>query len=168
MKRIETERLILRPLTVDDADAVFKWVGDPDVNRYMPYPLYTDVNDVKDWIRSIDSEDNEFAFVLKDTGEVIGAGSISFDSERNGYELGYNLNRSFWGNGYATEAAKALIKWAYDELGARDFVANHANLNVASGNVIRKCGFKLDHYGKYGKFDGSEIFEASFYTMHLD
>ena len=168
MRRIETERLLLRPLTLADAEDVFKWVGDPVVNRYMPYPLYKNVDQVKRWIAGIKDEDLEFGFELKETGRVIGAGSVGYDEERAAYELGYNLNRAYWGKGFATEASRAMLKWAYDALGARDFVANHAVANAASGNVIRKCGFQFERYGQYGRFDGSEVFDAAFYRLHLD
>lgn len=168
IKKIETKRLFLRPLTQRDSEDVFEWVSDPIVNRYMPYSLYQNIHQVEDWIASLNDEENEFAFCLKDTGKVIGAGSITFDPAQNAYELGYNINRAFWGNGYATEASKALIHWAYQELDARDFCCNHANANTASGNVIKKCGFHFDRYGQYSRFDGSETFEASFYIMHLE
>ena len=167
-RKIETERLILRPLTVDDAKDVFEWVGDPIVNRYMRYPVYKNISQVEKWISSQREDANEFGFCLKDTGKVIGAGSITFDPERNAYELGYNINRAFLGMGYATEASKAMIHWAYQELGAREFCANHATANIASGNVIKKCGFSFDHYGQYSRFDGSETFDATFYVMHLE
>lgn len=165
---IETERLILRQLDESDASDVFEWVGDPIVNKYMPYSLYHDIEQVKEWIRQISDENYELGFILKDTGKVIGSGSISFDSDRDAYALGYNMNKSFWNMGYATEAAKAMIQWAYDNLGARVFVSNHATENIASGNVIRKCGFQFERYGQYSRFDGSETFDAKFYRMHLD
>lgn len=94
-KEIETERLLLRPLTLDDAQDMFEWVGDPIVNRYMPYSLYHDVEQVKEYIASLPEEANEFAFCLKDTGKVIGAGGISFDAQFSAYELGYNFNRAY-------------------------------------------------------------------------
>ncbi|WP_167958405.1 GNAT family N-acetyltransferase [Anaerosporobacter faecicola] len=167
-KIIKTERLLLRPLIKTDADDVFEWAGDPIVNKYMPYSLYQDIKQVESWIESLEDDENEFAFCLNDTGKVIGSGSITFDPERNTYELGYNINRAYWGNGYATEAAKAMIQWAYSNLDARDFCSSHANANVASGKVILKCGFQFDHYGQYSRFDGSETFDASFYVLHLD
>ncbi|MCI8441797.1 MAG: GNAT family N-acetyltransferase [Provencibacterium sp.] len=165
---METERLILRPLTGEDAKDVFEWTGDPAVNRYMPYPLYQNIRQVSEWIAGIRPEDNEFGFFLKAAGKVIGAGSICYCQKRKAYNLGYNLNRAFWGNGYATEAAKALIDWAYHTLGARDFTANHANANTASKRVIQKCGFVFERCGQYSRFDGSETFDASYYTLHLD
>ena len=161
---IATERLILRPLTVDDAADAFQWQSDPEVNRYMIYPLYTDIEKTKEWIASLKPEDNEFGYQLKTTGKLIGGGGIHYHPEDDAWELGYNLSRAYWGKGYGTEAAKALIQWAYAQ-GARRFTAAHATANTASGNVIRKCGFSFDHYGQYSRFDGSETFDASFYRM---
>jgi len=167
-RKILTERLILRPLTETDADDVFEWVGDPIVNKYMPYPLYRNADQVRKWIGKIKSEDNVFGFALKSTGKVIGSGSIKYNSDENAFELGYNLNRAFWNQGFATEAAIAIINWAYENLGARDFVATHANANPASGRVILKCGFVFDRYGQYSRYDNSETFEATYYKLHLD
>ena len=166
MKRIETERLILRPLTVADAEEVFLWAGDPVVNRYMPYPVHQSVEQTKQWLSTLGDKD-EFGFCLKETGQVIGSGSIKYVEEYDAYELGYNLNRAFWGKGYATEAAKAMLQWAYEQRNARKFMARHVTKNTASGNVIRKCGFQFSHYGQYSRYDGSEIFDATYYTMQM-
>lgn len=96
---------------------------------------------------------------------LIGSGSIS--EEDGAWELGYNLRRDAWGQGYATEAARALIAWAHTEHGATRFTAAHVTANAASGNVLRKCGFKFVRYGQYGRYDGSEMFDASFYQMEI-
>lgn len=109
---IETERLILRPLVVEDAKEAFGWMGDPGVNRYMSYSLYQNVSQVEEWIQSIKAEDNIFAFYLKDEKKVIGSGGVGYDSDKKAYRIGYNINRAFWGKGYATEAAQAMIRWA--------------------------------------------------------
>ena len=168
IRTIGTERLILRPLGAGDAEDAFEWQSDPEVNRYMIYPLYTDVEKTREWIMSLRPDANEFGFELKTTGKVIGAGGIKYHADGNAWELGYNLNRAYWGKGYATEASKALMQWAYETQGARNFTAAHATANVASGNVIRKCGFQFDRFGEYARIDGSETFEATFYKMHLD
>lgn len=168
MKVIETERLLLRPLTANDANDVFEWVSDPVVNTYMSYNLYTSVKDAETWISSIKGDNHVFAFVLKKENKVIGSGSICFQSDSNAYELGYNLNKNYWNKGYTSEASLAMIQWAYEELGVRDFVANHANANVASAKILLKCGFKFSHYGQYSKYDGSETFDASYYFMHKE
>lgn len=86
--RIETERLILRPLTAADAEGVFEWVSDPVVNRFMPYNLYDNVEQVKEWIAGIREEHNHFGFELAATGKVIGSGDVGFDPERSLTVLG--------------------------------------------------------------------------------
>ncbi len=164
---IETERLIIRPMTLKDAQAAFVWLSDPRVNRYMPYPLYTSVAQSEAWIATHKAEDNEFIFCVKDNGLPIGAGSIKQRDEGT-WEVGYNLRYDYWGKGYATEAAKAMIKWAYEHFSARDFVAALATANTASGNVLLKCGYQFDHFGEYERYDGSEIFPATFYSMKLE
>jgi len=164
---LETARLILRPLTVDDAADVFEWTGDPLVNRYMPYPVHPNIDTTKAWISSIKPENGEFAFVLKESGKVIGSGSIRQDEDGR-YTIGYNFNRRYWGHGYGTEAAGALVRYGYDQLGARDFSACHATANTASGNVLRKCGFRFERFGQYSRYDGSKTYDATFVGMHMD
>ncbi len=157
---------MLRPITQEDAPAVFAWASDPEVNRYMPYPLHKSIEDTRAWIASITPDMLEFGFYRKDSGQLIGTGGVG-KNEEGMHTLGYNLRRDAWGYGYATEAAQAMLAWAYQSLGVRDFVLDHAVLNTASGNVARKCGFQLTHYGQYSRFDGSETFDAAFYELHL-
>lgn len=164
--QIETQRLLLRHITLADAPAVFAWTSDPQVNRFMLYPLHQDIDVTRQWIASIADEPFEFGFYRKDTGLLIGTGGVG-KTEDGVHELGYNLRRDAWGQGYATEAAQAMLAWAYHIHGICDFTARHAIENTASGNVIRKCGFRFAQYGSSEKFDGSEKFAAAIYTLHL-
>ena len=168
---LETDRLILRPLTVADADAVFVWASDPEVNRYMSYPLHTDVETVRQWLRAVEQrseEDYEFGFVRKIDGLLIGSGNIGPDSREPGaWGFGYNLRRECWGLGCATEAVKAMIGFARTQRGARVFAAHHAVDNPASGRVMEKCGLAFHHFGEYSKLDGSETFPAKYYRLEL-
>lgn len=165
---IETQRLILRPLQLTDAEAEFVWLSDPIVNRYMPYNLYTDVADVVKWLDTAIHAEKElhFGFVRKADGVLVGAGSIGpHDHEDGAWEFGYNLRRDAWNQGYATEATQAMIDLARREYGVRIFVAAHAKANPASGRVMEKCGLHIDHEGEYSRFDGSETFPALFWRM---
>lgn len=167
---LETERLILRPLTIADAEAVFVWGSDPKVNKYMPYPIYTEVDKVRQWLERAEHNNNEyeFGFVCKENGILIGSGGVGPNETAIQWEVGYNLRSDYWGKGYATEAAKRMINFAYREFGIHDFAANHATENPASGKVLQKCGMKFDHAGEYSRFDGSETFKADFYILHLE
>ena len=167
---LHTPRLILRPLTPADAEEVFVWCSDPLVNRFMPYALYTKEVDVRNWLKTVERNEDqyEFGFVCKENNRLIGSGGIGPAEDKTQWEIGYNLRSDCWNQGYATEATKAMIDFAYREFGVHEFGANHAVENPASGRVMEKCGMHFDHYGEYSSFDGSETFQAKFYKLHLD
>lgn len=162
---IETERLILRPLVPEDAEAVFQWTGDERVTKFMNYSTYTSAEQVREWLESIDG--SVWGFVRKSDGLLTGSGDIRLSKSPNEadngfWEFGYCFRFDCWNKGYATEATKAMIKYAY-ERGARKFFAQHAVENPASGRVMEKCGLKFDGYGSYKKFDGSCEFKSKVY-----
>lgn len=153
---ITTERLNLRPLSVKDAEAVYKWVSDERVARYMVYPTYTNIGDCIEWLKQIENsaETYNFGFERLEDGELIGSGDIGLNDE--GYwSFGYNLRHDCWGMGYATEAARAMIDFARKEFGAKKFCSSHCEPNLASGNVMKKCGLHFKGYGEFEKLDGS-------------
>ena len=154
---LETERLILRPLTVDDCDAVYRWVSDPEVARYMVYNTYTSGEALREWLESLgNDEEYHFGYELKETGDLVGAGSIGPRSaEHDRWAFGYNLRRDCWGKGYATEAAKAMIRFAHEQFGITKFACSHVEQNKASGHVIEKCGLHFVRYGQFTKLDGT-------------
>ena len=168
---LETERLILRPLTVADAAAVFQWAGDPLVTRYMVYNTYSSPEDVEGWLRSLETQEDgfEFGFVRKSDSALIGSGGIGPDTAREGFwGFGYNLRRDCWGQGYATEAARAMIAFAREEFGATQFAASHVEANRASGRVMEKCGLHFVRYGPFEKMDGSSRARSKEYEGVID
>lgn len=162
---IETERLTIRPLTPDDADAAFVWLSDPEVNRFMTYSLYTDIEEARRWLETTKS----LGFVRRADGVLIGSGDITPQKDRPWLgEIGYNIRRDCWNQGYTTEAVRALIADAWHRWGMRDFAAVHAIENPASGRVMEHCGMVLDHYGEYSRYDGSRTFPAKYCRLKLD
>ena len=167
---IETDRLILRPITLDDAEACFSWNSDERVTKYMAYSTYSDISQTIDWINStlVDEKEWNWAFVLKEENKVIGTGGIGPNAQMKDYwGIGYNLHYDYWHKGYFTEAMKAIIEFVYRKLGIKKICSDHAVDNPRSGKVMEKCGLKFDHYGEYTKLDGSQTFKAKFYTMDL-
>lgn len=133
---LETSRLLLRPVTPEDYQAVFRWCGDPKVNKYMIYPLYKSAEAVRAWLESkpVASPDEfDYGFVLKETGELIGEGGMFYHPEEGLWHIGYNLRSDLWGRGLTTEA------------------------------VMRKLGLTFDRDSQYSKLDGSETFPAKTY-----
>lgn len=168
---LETERLILRQLTINDAEDVFKWTNDERVTKYMIYPTHENIETTIVWLESLmDLPDNNFnwGFVLKDNNRLIGSGGIRYYKPENAWSFGYNISYDCWNKGYTTEVTKRMIEFAYKECGARDFISEHAIDNPASGRVMEKCGLSFSHYIEYSKFDGSQTFKGKFYKMHLD
>jgi len=168
---LETERLILRPLTVADAEECFVWNSDPVVNKYMSYPLITDIEQTREWLRSCENDEIEYnwGFVLKENNCLIGSGGIGPSTIMKGYwGMGYNLRYDCWHKGYCTEAMKAIIDFVHNELGVNKICSNHAVDNPRSGKVMEKCGLTFHHYGEYKKLDGSQTFKTKFYTLEFE
>ena len=162
---LETERLILRPLTIDDLDTVFKWAGDPRVNKYMIYPLYKSKEDGREWLESLYKEEDkkDFGFVLKETGELIGSGGIYYHSDIDVWSIGYNLSYDYWNRGLVTEAMTKIIDWARQNFTVRAVAATFAIGNIGSQRVMEKLGMTFYEDTEDSKLDNSETFKAKTY-----
>ena len=166
MAILETERLILRPLTVEDYQACFKWCGDARVNEYMIYPLYKKAEDVKEWLKTVNDDERSmcFGYVLKETGELIGSGSVDFhEDEGNRWSIGYNLAYDAWGKGYATEAISKIIEYARSRFDIKEIYGTFAVENNGSRRVMEKLGMTFFEDCEYTKFDGSRTYKAKTY-----
>ena len=167
---IETERLILRPVYPEDAEAIFKWAGDPVVNKYMVYPLHPNADATREWLktRNIDDPDEcDLGFTLKETGELIGMGGLCYREETDAWAVGYNLRADKWGNGYVPEAIAAIIDYVNKVRPIRAIEGVFCKENKKSGRVMEKLGM---HYLKdttYNKTDGSVTYEANYYIKEF-
>ena len=142
---LETPRLLLRKFTLQDADALLLLLGDPVVMEF--YPATLDRKGVEEWIgRNLARYERDghglWAIVLKDNGELVGdCGCVLQEVEgRNEVEVGYQVRRDLWGNGYATEAAGACMIYAFDELGANRVISMIRPPNLRSRRVAEKNG----------------------------
>ena len=162
---LETERLILRPLTMDDLDAVFKWAGDPRVNKYMIYPLYKSKEDGIEWLEGLykDEDKKDFGFVLKETGELIGSGGIYYHPDIHVWSIGYNLSYDYWKRGLVTEAMTKIIEWTRQNFTVRAIAGTFAIGNIGSQRVMEKLGMTFYEDTEYSKLDNSETFKAKTY-----
>lgn len=160
---IETDRLVIRNIEIDDYEAVFGWCGDPEVNTYMIYNLYHKAEDLKPWIGSMDIDDAnmcETVFILKDTGEIIGGGGIHYEEEDDAWEVGYNLRRDCWGHGYVPEAMQGIVDFIRSIRDVRAIKGTFCVDNIASKRVLEKLGMIYHADCEYWKADGSQRFEA--------
>ena len=153
---IDTKRLTLRHWEEDDAPALFKYASDERVGPIAGWPPHKSVEDSLEVIRTVFANETTFAIILKETNEPIGCIGIMPRAEVcNGEkylakegELGYWLGHPYWGQGIITEAAKALIKVAFDSLGYTALWCGYYDGNERSHRVQQKCGFTYHHTEK--------------------
>lgn len=148
---LETARLILRPLSIDDAPTVARLAGKreiADTTLSIPHP-YSE-QQAKDWISHHSAswsggKEMVFAIISKKDIELVGtAGLRDIDSEHGQAEMGFWIRVDWWGRGYATEAAQALNQFGFETLGLNRIYAHHFLRNPASGRVLEKIGMKRE------------------------
>ena len=158
---IETDRLRLRPFTEDDAPEVARMAGDreiADTTFSIPHP-YSE-QDARDWIATHAPRFEEgtlvnFAIELRGGG-LVGAIGLALRAAHRTADLGYWIGREHWGEGYATEAARAVTRHGFASLGLRRVFAHHMTRNPASGRVMEKIGMRREgllraHIEKWGE-----------------
>jgi RimJ/RimL family protein N-acetyltransferase len=142
MSILESERLILRPPRPTDIQAMTVWLGDFSVSRNLakvPHPYGED--DAEEFVsRNARHSDGQYFFAITRAADGLFMGGIGLHLEETGYEFGYWLGKPFWGQGYASEAAHGLARFAFDRLNAPTVWAGWFHDNPASGNVLMKLG----------------------------
>jgi ribosomal-protein-alanine N-acetyltransferase len=149
-KLLQTDRLILRPLQLTDADAMYTgWTTDMDVVRHLSWKPHISIDETKRiisyWMSNYPDPKFYLWGIQLKSGRLIG--TISIHSMNEGFlrgEIGYALAKSFWNQGYVTEAAKKIIDFAFGEVGFNRIEAHHALANRASGAVLIKCGMQKE------------------------
>lgn len=147
---LETDRLLLRPPTINDAARISELTSDWDVAKTtlnMPYP--NPVEEVEAFIGRIaegiaGGNDYTFALYLKETGDLIGMMGIHRNVRHNRAEIGYWVGKAYWGNGYATEACQRIVRFGFDELDVNRVEASYFVGNEASRRVMEKAGMVFE------------------------
>ncbi|MEH2073601.1 MAG: GNAT family N-acetyltransferase [Nostoc sp.] len=148
---LETHRLLMRDFVEADWQAVFAYQSDPLYLRYS-YWMHRTEKDVCEFIQMFIGEQKEqprtkfqLAVVLKEENRLIGNCGIRVnDSELREANIGYELNTQFWGQGYATEAARAILKFGFEELVMHRIWSWCVAENVASVRVLEKIGMRRE------------------------
>ncbi|MBN2385325.1 GNAT family N-acetyltransferase [bacterium] len=172
---IRTERLLLRGFELADASQVQRLAGDPaiaDTTGSIPHP-YSD-GLAEQWIaghpdKFAQGTEVTFGIFFPDeqrTLDLIGCISlIQIDRSSHRAELGYWIGKPFWNRGYGTEAARAVVRYGFEELGLNRIYAYHFTRNPASGRILQKIGLKHEgclrqHFRKGERFEDLEIYGA--------
>lgn len=168
---LETERLILRPLVVADAQEIYtNWSSDPEVARFMRWSTHENVDVTKEWLKEVERNTDsdtiyDWGFVRKADNKLIGSGGLYYDKGKKGFELGYNIMRDCWHQGYTSEAAATIVEFAFQTLGESKLYACHAIDNPNSGKVMEKVGFHYVSNSCYDSIDGIKHFDNKEYLL---
>lgn len=165
---LKTERLVLRPFSLKDAPLVQQLAGDlavAETTLNIPHPYGDGM--AEQWIRTHQPDFEQgksvtFAIALHETDAVIGA--ISLRIERfNRASMGYWIGTPYWGKGYCTEAAQAVIAYGFNELELNKIYATYLPRNPASGRVMEKAGMRYEghlrqHVLKNGVYEDLKLY----------
>jgi RimJ/RimL family protein N-acetyltransferase len=163
---LSTERLVLRPHRPEDLDDLVRFHSDPDVVRYVPWPV-RDRAATEETLQvklgqTVLEEHGQWlvlAVELRETGTVIGEVLLKWASERQG-ELGFAFARDHQGQGYAAEAADAILRLAFDDLGFHRVSAVVVEGNDASARLLGRLGFRQE-----ARHVDGEVFKGAWVTL---
>lgn len=147
--KIETKRLVLRPISESDAQDFFELDSNPEVHRFLGNQVATSIEESKDMIANILEQYQtngigRLAIIDKSTKAFLGWSGLKYEEnlrkEFNYYDLGYRLKQKYWGNGYATEAAIASLKYGFKDLKLNEICAAADIHNSGSSIILKKIG----------------------------
>lgn len=168
---LETPRLILRALTMRDAPALFAYSKDPEVARYVLWDAHDSIAQTRSYIRYIlrqyrNGEPSSYGIVHKETKKVIGTiGFMWLNEENRSGEIGYSLDRSYWGQGMMTEAVQTILAFGFTSLRLNRIEAQHDTRNPASGKVMQHCGMKKEGTLRQRLFNKGHYVDVEMYAI---
>lgn len=164
---LETPRLRLRKLTLDDAPDAFLYNSDPEVVRYLLWAEHKTLAesraDIERVMKGYDKgTDLRWGIELKSTGRLIGGCKLTCVLEHRRAEVGYVLARAHWGQGYAPEAVRAILQHGFTEIGLNRIEGLTFSEHAVSGRVLEKCGFQFE-----ATLRGYELIKGEFTDLKI-
>ena len=166
---LQTQRLVLRPFTLADAPDVQRLAGAREIAAMtltIPHPYEEGM--AQEWIETHraafrDGKGVNFAIVLRERSVLCGAIGLGIDAENSNAEMGYWIGKPYWGRGYCTEAAEAVLQYGFEVIGLHRIHAAHFPGNPASGRVMQRIGMgyegcRRQHVQKWGKFEDLKLY----------
>ncbi len=152
---LETARLILRPWKETDAQNLYEYAKDPLVGPSAGWPVHTSVENSRQIIRDVLAADETYAVAMKSNPDIaIGSVGLmigdksNLDISADEAEIGYWIGVPYWGQGLIPEAARELMRYAFEELGMVTLWCGYFDGNEKSKRVGEKCGFQFHHTEK--------------------
>jgi RimJ/RimL family protein N-acetyltransferase len=168
---LETDRLILRQIKMDDKEAVFEYRSDKETNKYqgsIPETLEEMENFIRKTAKQINEPDTWFQFVLlaKESNKVIGDIGLHFlaDDDRQ-VEIGFTLHKAYQKKGYATEALKSILNYLFSELNKHRIIASIDPDNIDSIRLVERLGLRKEGHFVQSLFFKGEWADELIYAM---
>jgi len=151
---IETDRLLLREITLEDKNQLFNLHSHPDVQKYTGEPRAESIEEIEDAIRTriINYEKygyGRWATILKENKEFVGWAGLAYLPEFDEIDIGYRFLPKYWGLGIATESALGILNYGFEELELKKICAIAMQENKASIRVMEKIGMEFDKIAPY-------------------
>ncbi len=141
---LETPRLWLREMTVDDAGDFYTLNADEEVIRYTGDASFASEDDARQFLAGYEQyrlfNRGRWAVIRKEDGRFLGWCGLKFHEDNGQTDVGFRLMKQFWSKGYSTEAAKACLAYGFQQLGLQCITAQVRKENIASIKVLRKLG----------------------------
>lgn len=169
---LETDRLILRRFTLDDAMDMYRnWAFDPEVTKFLTWKAY-ESPETADTILKIWNENYaqpnfyQWAIELKEIGQPIGSISVvHMNDQVESAEIGYCIGRNWWHQGITSEALERVMGFLFDEVGLNRIEARHDVNNPNSGKVMEKCGMRFEGIRRQSDWNNQGLCDTANYGI---
>lgn len=171
MPDIQTDRLILRRMTMKDAQDIFEYSRDADVARHVLWNAQKNVSEAKDYVRFMlklyrDDLPSSWGIIDRASGRLIGTiGYMAYSEDNASVEIGYSLAKWMWGKGIATEALRAVIDYTFDTMDVNRIEAQHELDNPASGRVMKKCAMTKEGVLRQRLYNKGRFVDVALYSI---
>lgn len=168
---IETERLLLRKITLNDASDMFEYASNPEVSQYTMWSTHTSIEDTKYFLQSLTKmykrrELVDWGIVHKAEKKFIGTcGFVEWSMTHSRAEIGYALSRRYWGEGYMSEAVNAVIEFGFREMSLNRIMGRCEVHNIASARVMEKVGMQMEGILRQHLFVKDRYWDLKIYSI---
>lgn len=171
--RLDSERLLLRPFILEDAESMFNnWAQDEEVTKFLTWPVHADVSVTEQvldsWIKQYDDlAYYQWAIVLKEISVPIGSISVvnQIDERIQAAEIGYCIGKKWWHTHITSEALKLVMDYLFDQVCVNKIIAKHDTNNPCSGLVMKKCGMVYEGTTRQDGWNNQGLCDLAHYGL---
>jgi [ribosomal protein S5]-alanine N-acetyltransferase len=165
--KIETDRLILRKITLNDAEDMYLYASNEEVTRYVTWDTHSSLSDTIDFINSfLPQYDAPWGIELKENGKFIGTVHfVWWQQQHNSAEIGYVLSKEYWAKGLITEAARAIISFGFENMDLVRIQARCFLENKGSERVMEKLGMSFEGISRKVMYVKGDYKDLKLYSL---